>query len=77
MILIFLSLISLISFNNFKDNYRAISIDLNKKTSTYWWSKRKKKLESLDRVGSTTISFIYDEVKETIFIFSKITVTIW
>ena len=59
----------LLDYPYFKDNYKMIAIDLSKQQALNFTA-------NLDRAGNTTIFFIIEEAKETIFEFSQGTVKV-
>ena len=69
----------LLNYPYFKDYYKMIAIDLSKQKKLDADSRKIQQVNftaNLDRAGNTTISFIIEQEKETIFEFSQGTVKI-
>ena len=67
----------LLDYPYFKENYKMIAIDLSRQNKLDADPRAIPQINftaSLDRAGSTTIFFINEEAKETIFEFSQVTV---
>ena len=69
----------LLNYPYFKDYYKMIAVDLSKQKKLDADSRKIQQVNftaNLDRAGNTTISFIIEQEKETIFEFSQGTVNI-
>ena len=69
----------LLDYSYFKDHYKMIAIELSKQQSLDADPRAVQKInftENLDRVGNTTMFFIIEEAKETVFEFSQGTVKV-
>ena len=69
----------LLNYPYFKDHYKMIAVDLSKQKKLDADSRKIQQVNftaNLDRAGNTTISFIIEQEKETIFEFSQGTVKI-
>ena len=69
----------LLDYPYFKDYYKMIAVDLSKQKELDADSRKIQQVNftaNLDRAGNTTISFIIEQEKETIFEFSQGTVKI-
>ena len=69
----------LLNYPYFKDYYKMIAVDLSKQKELDADSRKIQQVNftaNLDRAGNTTISFIIEQEKETIFEFSQGTVNI-
>ena len=69
----------LLNYPYFKDYYKMIAVDLSKQKKLDADSRKIQQVNftaNLDRAGNTTISFIIEQEKETIFEFSQGTVKI-
>ena len=69
----------LLDYPYFKDYYKMIAVDLSKQKELDADSRKIQQVNftaNLDRAGNTTISFIIEQEKETIFEFSQGTVNI-
>ena len=69
----------LLDYPNFKDNYKMIAIDLSKQQAIDADPRKNQQISftaNLDIDGNTTMFFIIEQEKETIFEFSKGTVKI-
>ena len=69
----------LLDFPYFKENYKMIAIDLSRKNELDADPRAIQQINftaNLDRAGNTTIFFITEEAKETIFGFSHGTVKV-
>ena len=67
----------LLDYTYFKENYKMIAIDLSKQQELDADPRAIQQIDfsaNLDRTGNTTIFFIIEEAKETVFEFSKGTV---
>ena len=63
----------------FKENFKMIAIDLNRQNKLDAHPRAIQQIKftaNLDRAGNTTIFFIIEEAKETIFEFSQGTVNV-
>ena len=70
----------LLDYNYFKENYKLIAIDLSKQQELDADPRAIQQINfaaNLDRQGNTTIFFITEEAKETVFEFSQGTVKVW
>ena len=69
----------LLDYSYFKENYKMIAIDLSRQNELDTDPKAIQQINStakLDRAGNTTMFFIIEEAKETIFKFSQGTVKV-
>ena len=69
----------LLDYAYFKENYKMIAIDLRRQNELDADSRAIQKINftaNLDRAGNTTIFFIIEEAKETVFEFSQRTVKV-
>ena len=69
----------LLDYPYFKDYYKMIAVDLSKQKELDADSRKIQQVNftaNLDRAGNTTVSFIIEQEKETIFEFSQGTVKI-
>ena len=69
----------LLDYPHFKENYKMIVIDLTRQNELDADPRTIQQINftaNLDRAGNTTIFFIIEEAKETIFEFSKGTVKV-
>ena len=69
----------LLDYAYFKENYKMIAIDLRRQNELDADSRAIQKINftaNLDRAGNTTIFFIIEEAKETVFEFSEVTVKV-
>ena len=69
----------LLDYPYFKENYKMIAIDLSRKNELDADPRAIQQINftaNLDRVGNTTIFFIIEEAKETVFEFSEGTVKV-
>ena len=69
----------LLDYSYFNENYKIIAIDLIKQQALDAYPRAIQQINptaNLDRAGNTTIFFIIEEVKETIFEFSQETVKV-
>ena len=69
----------LLNYPYFKDYYKMIAVDLSKQKKLDADSRKIQQVNftaNLDRAGNTTISFIIEQEKETIFEFLQGTVKI-
>ena len=69
----------LLHYPYFKENYKMIAIDLSRQNELDEDPRAIKQINftaNLDRAGNTTIFFITEEAKETIFEFSQGTVKV-
>ena len=69
----------LLDYPYFKENYKMIAIDINRQNeldADHRASQQINFTANLDRAGNTTIFFIIEEAKETIFEFSQGTVKV-
>ena len=69
----------LLDYPYFKENYKMIAIDISRKDEVNADPRAIQKINftaNLDRAGNTTIFFIIEEAKETIFEFSQGTVKV-
>ena len=69
----------LLDYPYFKDNYKMIAIDLTKQQALHADPRKIQQINftaNLDRAGNTTMLFIIEEAKETIFEFSQGTIKI-
>ena len=69
----------LLDYSYFKDHYKMIAIDLSKQQALDADPRAIQQINftaNLDRAGNTTIFFIIEEAKETIFEFSQGTVKV-
>ena len=64
----------LLDYSYFKNNYKMIAIDLSKQQALYAEPKAIQQISftaNLDRTENTTMFFIIEEVKKTVFEFSQ------
>ena len=64
----------MLDYPYFKENYKVIEIDLSRQNELDADPRAIQKINftaSLDRAGNTTIFFIIEEAKETVFQFSQ------
>ena len=62
----------LLDYNYFKDHYKLIAVDLNKKQKLDTNPRSKQQINFTGNIGKvTSMFFIIEEVKETILDFSK------
>ena len=61
----------LLDYPYFKENYKMIAIDLSRQNADPRAIQQINFTANLDRAGNTTIFFIIEEAKETIFEFSQ------
>ena len=69
----------LLDYPYFKENYKMIAIDLSRKNELDADSRAIQQTDfigNLDKAGNTTIFFIIEEAKETVFQFSQGTVNV-
>ena len=66
----------LLDYHYFKENYKMIAIDLSRQNELDA-DPRAIPTANLDRAGNTTIFFIIEEAKKTIFEFSQDTIKVW
>ena len=69
----------LLDYPYFKDHYKMIAIDLSKQQAADAYPRAIHQINftaNLDRAGNTTILFIIEDAKETVFEFSKGTVKV-
>ena len=69
----------LLHYPYFKDNYKMIAIDLSRKNESDADPRAIQQINftaNVDRAGNTTIFFIIEEAKETVFEFSQGTVKV-
>ena len=69
----------LLDYQYFKENYKMIAIDLSRQNELDTERSAIQQINftaNLDRAGNTTIFFIIEEAKETIFEFSQGTVKV-
>ena len=69
----------LLDYPYFKENYKMIAIDLSRQNELNADPRAIQQInfaENLDRAGNTTIFFIIEEAKETVFGFSQCTVKV-
>ena len=69
----------LLDYPYFKENYEMIAIDLNRQNELDADPRALQQINftaNLDRAGNTTIFFIIEEAKETVFEFSQGTVKV-
>ena len=69
----------LLGYSYFKENYKMIAIDLSKQQTLDADPRAIQKINftaNLDRAGNTTMFFIIEEAKETVFEFSQGTVKV-
>ena len=69
----------LLDYSYFKDHYKMIAIDLSKQQTLDADPRAIQKINftaNLDRAGNTTMFFIIEEAKETVFEFSQGTVKV-
>ena len=69
----------LLDYPYFKENYKMIPIDLSRQNELDAYPRAIQQIhftENLDRAGNTTIFFIIEEAKETVFEFSQGTVKV-
>ena len=69
----------LLDYPYFKENYKMIAIDLSRKNELDADSRAIQQIDfigNLDKAGNTTIFFIIEEAKETVFQFSQGTVNV-
>ena len=69
----------LLDYHYFKENFKMIALDLSRQNELDVEPRAIQQINftaSLDRAGSTTIVFIIEEAKETIFEFSQGTVKV-
>ena len=70
---------SLLDYSYFKENYKMIAIDLSRQNELDADPRAIQQINftaNLDRAGNTTMFFIIEEAKETIFEFSQETVKV-
>ena len=70
----------LLDYSYFKENYRLIIIDLSKQQALDADPRAIQQINftaNLDRDGNTTMFFIIEGAKETVFEFSQGTVKVW
>ena len=69
----------LLDYPYFKKNYKMITIDLSRQNELDADPRAIQQINftaNLDRAGNTTIFFIIEEAKETVFKFSQVTVKV-
>ena len=69
----------LLGYSYFKENYKMITIDLSRQNEIDADPRAIQQINftaNLDRAGNTTIFFIIEEAKDTIFEFSQFTVKV-
>ena len=69
----------LLDYPYFKENYKMIAINLSKQLALYADLRAIQQINftaNLDRAGNTTMFFIIEEAKETVFEFSQGTVKV-
>ena len=69
----------LLEYHYFKENYKMIAVDLSRQNELDADPRAIQQINfmaNLDRAGNTTIFFITEEAKETIFEFSQATVKV-
>ena len=69
----------LLDYSYFKENYKMIAVDLSRQHELDADPRTIQQISftgNLDRAGNTTIFFIIEEAKETIFEFSQVTVNV-
>ena len=69
----------LLDYSYFNENYKIIAIDLSKQQALNAYPRAIQQINltaNLDRAGNTTMFFIIEEVKETVFEFSQGTVKV-
>ena len=69
----------LLDYPYFKENYKKIAVDLSRQNKLDADPRAIQHINftaNLDRVGNTTMSFIIEEAKETVFEFSQGTVKV-
>ena len=69
----------LLDYSYFKENYKMIAINLSRKNELDADPTAIQEINftaNLDRAGNTTISFIIEEARETVFEFSQGTVKV-
>ena len=69
----------LLDYSYFKENYKMIAIDLSKQQALDADPRAIQQINftaNLDRAGNTTMFFIIEEAKETVFEFSQGTVKV-
>ena len=69
----------LLDYPFFKENYKLIAIDLSRQNELDAYPRAIQQINftaNLDRAGNTTMFFIIEEAKETIFKFSQGTVKV-
>ena len=69
----------MLDYTNFKDHYKMTAIDLSKQQELDADLRAIQQINftgNLDRAGNTSLIFIIEEAKETIFEFSKGTVKV-
>ena len=69
----------LLDYPYFKENYKMIAVDLSSQNELYADPRAIQQISftaNLDRAGNTTIFFIIEEAKETVFKFSQGTVKV-
>ena len=69
----------LLHYSYFKENYKMIAVDLSRQNKLDADPRTIQQINftaNLDRAGNTTIFFIIEEAKETIFEFSQVNVNV-
>ena len=69
----------MLDYSYFKDHYKMIAIDINKQQALDADPRAIQQINfiaNLDRAGNTTMFFITEEAKETVFEFSQGTVKV-
>ena len=69
----------MLDYSHFKENYKMIAVDLSRQNKLDADPRAIQQINftaNLDRAGNTTILFIIEEAKETIFEFSQGTINV-